>query len=228
MYYELFGLNMTFFLVFFFTIVFIFYFYLFSRKKKSVFPSSTSGWSFWLAHATPAVRKEFVASRTHAFRATLSEMESHLSERKMRLSLQNLSEEEFMLYVEVISSLGCQVSSFEKTTLLTGNGSSEIVFDVRILSGRQSITVNITSESGELLFTQTHIFALPASNVKSHLGILGLSEGATKSEIKRRRRQLAKKFHPDKGATRNEREVMLEKMKEINRAYAALKEMGYV
>lgn len=228
MYYELFGLNVTFFLVFFFTIFIIFYFYLFSRKKKSVFPSSTSGWSFWLAHTTPAVRKEFVTGRTHTFRATLSEMESHLSQRKMRLSLQNLSEEEFTLHVEIIPSLGCQVSFYEKTALLSENGSSEVVFEVRILSGRQSITVNITSESGELLFTQTHIFALPTSNVESHLSTLGLSEGATKSEIKKRRRQLAKKYHPDKGATRNEREIMLEKMKEINRAYAALKEMGYV
>lgn len=227
--YEIGMLNATFVFIFIATIIFVFYLYFLSRKRTIAVPTAGSVWSFWHIHTTPTFRKETSASRLLSFHATLSEASSEGSLRKMRLTLENTSAEPLTLFLDVSPSLGCDVFLPERRIVMSGRGSAEIFFEVKIHEGQQSITAQITSDDGEPLFSQTHTFLpAPPLSAQGYLDILGLKEGATKLEIKRRRRQLAKKFHPDKETKRKEREQMLEKMKEINRAYTALKELGYV
>src|SRR5271157_5449938 len=49
--------------------------------------------------------------------------------------------------------------------------------------------------------------------------ILGIREGASKEEIKRAYRELAKKYHPDQYGANPLRDLAEEKMREINEAY---------
>ena len=55
--------------------------------------------------------------------------------------------------------------------------------------------------------------------------VLGVSPGATDEEIKKAYRDLAKKYHPDKYANSPLADVAEQKMKEINEAYDAIKNM---
>lgn len=75
--------------------------------------------------------------------------------------------------------------------------------------------------------TQSHT---RKSNKKEYyLDILGLELNATQSEIKKAYRRLAMKFHPDRVGHLGE-EFLAEaeiKMKEINEAYAYLKNLWY-
>jgi DnaJ-class molecular chaperone len=57
-------------------------------------------------------------------------------------------------------------------------------------------------------------------STKDYYSILGVSEGASREEIKRAFRKLAMKFHPDKNL--GNQEWAGEKFKEINEAYAVL------
>ena len=61
-------------------------------------------------------------------------------------------------------------------------------------------------------------------NKKSYYEVLGLSENASEAEIKAAYRKLALKWHPDKFATKSqkEREEANQKMKEVNQAYEVL------
>ncbi|WP_125153384.1 J domain-containing protein [Clostridium rectalis] len=52
--------------------------------------------------------------------------------------------------------------------------------------------------------------------------ILGLKEGASKEEIKRAYRELAKKYHPDQYGNNPLRELAEDKMRELNEAYDLL------
>jgi len=62
--------------------------------------------------------------------------------------------------------------------------------------------------------------ALNKSNLPNYYKILGVSEDATREEIKKRYRELAKKLHPDKSKI----EKAKEKMAEINKAYEVLED----
>jgi hypothetical protein len=57
-----------------------------------------------------------------------------------------------------------------------------------------------------------------------YYNVLGVSEGASKEEIKKAYRELARKHHPDKFATasENEKKYNEQKFKEINEAYEKL------
>lgn len=55
--------------------------------------------------------------------------------------------------------------------------------------------------------------------------ILGVSESATDDEIKDAYRALAKKYHPDRYIDEGLKEMATEKMKAINEAYDAIKDM---
>ena len=55
--------------------------------------------------------------------------------------------------------------------------------------------------------------------------VLGVSPSATDEEIKKAYRDLAKKYHPDKYANSPLADVAEQKMKEINEAYDAIKNM---
>lgn len=52
--------------------------------------------------------------------------------------------------------------------------------------------------------------------------ILGVREGATKEEIKKAYRELAKKYHPDQYGTNPLKDLAEEKMREVNEAYEYL------
>lgn len=52
--------------------------------------------------------------------------------------------------------------------------------------------------------------------------ILGVKEGASKDEIKRAYREMAKKYHPDQHGSNPLRELAEEKMRELNEAYEYL------
>ena len=49
--------------------------------------------------------------------------------------------------------------------------------------------------------------------------VLGINEGATKDEIKKAYRELAKKYHPDQYGSNPLKDLAEEKMREINEAY---------
>ena len=55
--------------------------------------------------------------------------------------------------------------------------------------------------------------------------VLGVSPSATDEEIKKAYRDLAKKYHPDKYANSPLADVAEQKMKAINEAYDAIKNM---
>ena len=58
------------------------------------------------------------------------------------------------------------------------------------------------------------------SGTKDYYSVLGVSEGASREEIKRAFRKLAMKYHPDKNL--GNEQWAGEKFKEINEAYAVL------
>ncbi len=66
------------------------------------------------------------------------------------------------------------------------------------------------------------------TKAKSPYGVLGLSEGAAFSEVKRRYRELVKKYHPDilmgQGESKEIIEKSTRKLQEINEAYEAIKQ----
>ena len=55
--------------------------------------------------------------------------------------------------------------------------------------------------------------------------VLGVSPDADDAEIKRAYHELAKKYHPDNCKDENLRDIAAEKMKEVNEAYEAIKQM---
>lgn len=59
------------------------------------------------------------------------------------------------------------------------------------------------------------------NELKSAVEILGLNETATLDEIKKRHRDLAKRYHPDNHQSLDEDEV---KIREINQAYKIISE----
>ena len=61
-------------------------------------------------------------------------------------------------------------------------------------------------------------------SIKQYLSVLGLSEGATKDEIKSAYRSLAKEFHPDKlnGMSQGIKDLAKEKFQQIQLAYENL------
>ena len=67
----------------------------------------------------------------------------------------------------------------------------------------------------------------PASGNKNPYEVLGLSEQASFEEVKKRYRELVKKYHPDILMGRGESEEMIEKstrkLQEINEAYETIK-----
>ena len=67
----------------------------------------------------------------------------------------------------------------------------------------------------------------PASGNKNPYEVLGLSEQASFDEVKKRYRELVKKYHPDILMGRGESEEMIEKstrkLQEINEAYETIK-----
>lgn len=84
-------------------------------------------------------------------------------------------------------------------------------------AGRHQLQASVYCKQWELhIFCWYHVFQKKVSQREKYLKVLGLKPGASRAEIKRARKRLAKKYHPDLGNGYEE------KMKEINEAYDQL------
>lgn len=84
-------------------------------------------------------------------------------------------------------------------------------------AGKHQVTASVYCRQWELhISVWYHVLQRIVSQREKYLSVLGLKAGATRAEIKRARKRLAKKYHPDMGAGYEE------KMKEINEAYDKL------